>query len=111
MTISYETEVSTASTKNNLENLVKKNNEQSPAAAMLLKYLPSQVSRNSLGEVLEESAFEYSCSINSDFDSAHNYITDLLCEIGSPEIKEITKEIVAYQQKMDRILDLINGYD
>lgn len=110
MTISYGTEVSTASTSRSLQDLVKKENEQSPAAAIMLKYLPSQVSFENLGRVLEESALEYSLSTNADFDSAHDYITDLLCEIGSPEIKEITKQILAHQKKIDQILEKINGY-
>lgn len=104
MAISYRTKVSTALTSNGLQDLVERENEQSTAASFLLKYLPSHVSWETLGNVLEESAFEYSTFINSDFDSAHDQLTTILCDVGSPEIKEITTQIVAYNHKIDRIL-------
>ncbi|MDP3734661.1 MAG: hypothetical protein Q8R37_05520 [Nanoarchaeota archaeon] len=107
MTTSYETEVSTESTRAGLQELVNKECEHSCPASFILKHFPPHVSRKSLGEVLIESALEYNISIDSDFIGPYNYMLQLLLQTGSHEIKEITQQIIEYDQKMDRI---INSY-
>ena len=105
MVLSYETEVSAESTRAGLQELVNKECEHSCPASFILKHFPPHVSRKSLCTVLEESALEYSIFIDSDFDGSYNYMLQLLLQTCSHEIKEITQQIIEYNQKMDRIMN------